>query len=201
MQSKQCTKCGETKPLSDFHKMKSAPDGHKYDCKPCRKSQAAKFYVDNKTKMRRVSDSWYYKNKAKVAAHRKSRRNDPESRARVLEREAAYAERNRESRKACVRKHYAENKTKYLVKDAKRRAAKLQRTPSWASDQLIAAYYKEAKRLEELTGIQFHVDHIIPLQGELVSGLHVESNLQLLPAHENLGKSNQFDPATFCAHA
>ena len=77
--------------------------------------------------------------------------------------------------------------------------AKMKRTPSWANDQLITAYYVEAKRLEELTGIQFHVDHIIPLQGELVSGLHVETNLQLLPANENIGKSNRFAPETFAA--
>ena len=81
----------------------------------------------------------------------------------------------------------------------KARAAKLQRRPSWANKQLIDAFYKEAKRLEELTGIQFHVDHIIPMQGELVSGLDVETNLQLIPAHENLGKSNSFDPETFVA--
>jgi 5-methylcytosine-specific restriction endonuclease McrA len=92
-----------------------------------------------------------------------------------------------------------ENSGAVNAASAKRRVAKASQTPSWANDQLIAAYYKEAKRLEELTGIKFHVDHIIPLQGELVSGLHVETNLQLLPAHENHRKSNSFDPELFCA--
>jgi len=77
----------------------------------------------------------------------------------------------------------------------RRQAAQLQRTPPWADMSAIAEFYVEAKRLEELTGIQFHVDHIVPLQGELVSGLHVPANLQLLPAHENLSKSNSFEVA------
>jgi uncharacterized protein (DUF2132 family) len=96
-------------------------------------------------------------------------------------------------------RHYYSNKPAYRAAWGKYKARKVSQTPSWANEQLIAAYYKEAKRLEELTGIKFHVDHIIPLQGDLVSGLHVESNLQLLPEHENLSKSNRFDPQTFCA--
>ena len=107
-------------------------------------------------------------------------------------------ENRQKQREACLRLYY-NNKPAYRAAWGKYKASKVSQTPSWANDQLIAAYYKEAKRLEQLTGIKFHVDHIIPLQGELVSGLHVETNLQLLPAHENLGKSNSFDPELFCA--
>ena len=78
------------------------------------------------------------------------------------------------------------------AKAARRRAAQLQRTPSGACFDSIKEFYTCAKDLEELTGIEFHVDHIIPLQGKLVSGLHVASNLQILTATENISKSNTF---------
>lgn len=73
----------------------------------------------------------------------------------------------------------------------KRRALKLARIPKWASLDAIQAIYDEAARLTKQTGISHHVDHIIPLQGRLVSGLHVETNLQILPASENLRKYNK----------
>ncbi|MDM0041827.1 HNH endonuclease signature motif containing protein [Variovorax sp. J22R193] len=76
---------------------------------------------------------------------------------------------------------------------AKRRASKLQRTPAWADLKAIQAFYAEAKRLTLATGIVHHVDHIIPLQGKTVSGLHVANNLQILTAAENLKKNNRFE--------
>lgn len=91
------------------------------------------------------------------------------------------------------------NKAKYNAAIRKRQAAKLQRTAAWADEDRVQWFYDEAQRLEELTGIKFHVDHIIPLQGELASGLHVESNLQLLTCYENWSKNNDFDPMTFKA--
>ena len=71
---------------------------------------------------------------------------------------------------------------------AKRRAAKLQATPAWADLAAIKAVYAEAVRLETLHGTPYHVDHIVPLQGATVCGLHVHANLQVLPGPENSSK-------------
>ena len=114
---------------------------------------------------------------------------------------------NQESERASARAYYAKNREAMMLKHrayrqanpdkcsattAKRRAAELKRTVSWADTKAIKDIYAEAKRLQEETGIVMHVDHIIPLRGKLVSGLHVETNLQVLPWYANLSKSNNF---------
>lgn len=77
---------------------------------------------------------------------------------------------------------------------AAKRAARMQRTPTWADLHQIAVIYVFAEALAQQTGLPLrHVDHIIPLQGTNVSGLHVAENLQLLTASENIRKSNRFD--------
>lgn len=58
----------------------------------------------------------------------------------------------------------------------------------------IRAFYNEAARLTWRTGTPHHVDHVIPLQGQNVSGLHVPENMRVIPALENIRKSNKFDP-------
>lgn len=93
------------------------------------------------------------------------------------------ADYERPERHAALVRHHA----------AKRRVAKLMRTPPWANQEAIRAVYEEAVRMRDKTGIEHHVDHIIPLQGEMVSGLHVENNLQILPWYENLKKHNRFE--------
>lgn len=75
----------------------------------------------------------------------------------------------------------------------KRQAAKLKRTPQWLTAdhlKMIECLYHAAKILTEATGIPHEVDHIIPLQGRNVSGLHVPWNMQVIPASENLKKGN-----------
>ena len=89
--------------------------------------------------------------------------------------------------------HAKNNPDQYALKTAKRRAAKLQRTPKWDKDaHLISAKYQLANMLTRETGNPYHVDHIIPLQGKNVCGLHVFSNLRVILGEENAKKSNKF---------
>lgn len=82
--------------------------------------------------------------------------------------------------------HAKENKEYMAFKSSKRRAAKLQRTPTWSDLEKIKEIYNNCPE-------GHHVDHIIPLQGEKVSGLHIPENLQYLTVEENLKKGNKFD--------
>lgn len=78
---------------------------------------------------------------------------------------------------------------------AKRRAAQKKRTPPWLSEADLCAIRKQyalANALTRETGVRHHVDHVVPLQGKNVSGLHVPWNLQVLPASENSQKSNKW---------
>lgn len=188
MDTKECTTCGEAKSLTEFYKHNQGAQGVRSKCKVCWKGHNA---------------DWYAGNVDRVAEYGKSYRKRPGVYARKLEAGLVVnlTPEQLDKRRAVANKHAAKRTASGANAHAatKRRAVKLQATPSWANDQLIAAYYMEAKRLEELTGIKFHVDHIIPLQGALVSGLHVETNLQLLTAHDNQSKNNAFDPQTFCA--
>ena len=73
------------------------------------------------------------------------------------------------------------------------RAQRIQRTPAWADKDRIQAYYDVCSFFNEVNGyIKYHVDHVIPLQGKKVSGLHVHNNLQIIPAKDNLEKSNKY---------
>ena len=81
-----------------------------------------------------------------------------------------------------------------LAHMAKRRATVLQRTPKWLTKEHLAqivAVYAEAQRLTAETGVKHHVDHVIPLMGKTVCGLHVPWNLRAIPQSENLKKRAQ----------
>lgn len=68
-----------------------------------------------------------------------------------------------------------------------------QATPKWLTKlhwEEMEAIYAEAKRITDETGVAMHVDHIVPIRGESVRGLHVPWNLQILTAQENISKSN-----------
>lgn len=113
---------------------------------------------------------------------------------RIKAKASAWAKENLDKVKAHKRKYAENNRDKVNAATAKRRAAKLQATPPWLTKEQfdeIKNYYSLAKELQWLSEETLEVDHIIPLQGENVSGLHVPWNLQVLPRSLNISKSNK----------
>ncbi len=122
-----------------------------------------------------------------------------------LSRAAKWREENREKHRASCRAAYhkrrersrelhkvwqKENKGACNAKTRTYQADKLNRTPAWADLVAIKQIYIECARISRETGIKHHVDHIIPLRGKTVSGLHVPNNLQIITAEENIQKRN-----------
>jgi len=93
-------------------------------------------------------------------------------------------------------KKWAEqNPGKALANVKKRIPALRKRMPQWLSKthwEEINRLYKESHRLTRETGTVHHVDHIVPLRGKTVSGLHVPWNLQVMVGQENLRKAAKF---------
>ena len=88
------------------------------------------------------------------------------------------------------------NPEKHAARQGKRRASKLQATPKWLNkEQLnsILLEYELAKWCTEVIGIQYDVDHIVPLKGKTVCGLHVPWNLQVIQGSENRSKGNKHE--------
>jgi hypothetical protein len=168
---KRCSVCKEEKPLSDFPSRRASQDGLSYFCRQCGWIKAREWRAANRERHRASVAVWQKANKG-----------------RVNERSKAWRERNRLRRAQSVKAWNERNQDKRAEAVARRRAKIF--TPSWANKKRIAAFYTEAKRLEKETGIPHHVDHIVPLNSELVCGLHVETNLQVIPAKENVLKRN-----------
>ena len=115
-------------------------------------------------------------------------------RARAAARRTRYRHAHPEKERARQARRHAARPEKRTARNAVHRASKLQRTPPWLNAEHradIRRIYRAAADLTATTGECYHVDHIVPLRGERVSGLHVPWNLQVLIASENLAKSNK----------
>lgn len=129
------------------------------------------------------------------AKHRESffRKNNPD---KTKAYDALYRKNNPNKVKASKALYQKTNADKHCAYQAKRRADKLRATPLWLTEvdkERIQNEYKLAALQAKITGESWHVDHIIPLQGNLVCGLHVPSNLKAMRGKDNISKYNKFE--------
>lgn len=202
---KTCRICLTAKPLSAFSARKGSPDGLVNRCRECVTERVRQWRAANPTKAKAVNRNTYLANKAAYnaraqayyGAHKQERLAAfKKNRLENLERERARKIWERQERgdqiRARRRAHYADNKARYVAQARAREMRKVRAMPKWADEKVIENIYAEAARLTSETGIVHHVDHVIPLSGRNVCGLHVESNLAIITAKENLMKSNHF---------
>lgn len=141
---------------------------------PNRSAESRKRYLSHKEKILEQTKEWAKRN--------------PEKRKKIRD---AWDERNPERSRESKRAWEGRNKHKLTARVAKRHADKLKATPCWSNLKEIQLEYQLAKWCTEMMGEEYHVDHIIPLRGKHVCGLHVAHNLQVIPAKENRRKSNK----------
>jgi hypothetical protein len=173
---KNCRRCLTDKPLTEFRADPRYRDGFASWCRQCHRERNSEWAKENRERL-----------SAKAAEQRKA--NPASARETNLRFKRKHKERIAASHAAWQRR----NADKCRARTAKRKAAKLRATPRWATRSAIAAIYADAAAREG----RWHVDHIVPLQGETVSGLHCEANLQVLPAAENEGKRKRWWPDMF----
>jgi hypothetical protein len=140
------------------------------------------YYQKNKDIINAKTKLYNENNKDKVKEiRRKSKLKNKEN---ISLQNKLYRIKNAEKVKRAISNWAKKNKARRRMSVAKRRALKLKATPKFANLEKIKEIYLNCPK-------GYHVDHIVPLQGKNVCGLHVEWNLQYLTPYDNKSKSNK----------
>ena len=180
--STRCRKCADqTKTMSEEERKTK-----KEERKPKRAAAEVVRYYANKEEIRRKANERYANLSDK-------------DRERLLTKQREHytnmSDEDKEMRRAQTKGYRKNNRDKCNARSAMYNAAKLQRIPKWLTEadlEKMRRSYRLAKIMTNLKGVLYHVDHIVPLRGDSVSGLHVPENLQVILAIDNMRKGNKF---------
>lgn len=182
--SKTCVECNRERALRNYHdtpgEIRVSRRRLSYERNKQSELEGMKRYDrENSEKIARIKSDWARDNRDKVRATN-----------------AAYYSKEKETVSARCKSYRQNNNERYNSLAAKRRAQKGNATPSWLTPEhhgQMLKFYEEAARLTRETGVIHHVDHIVPLQGRNICGLHVPWNLRVITMAENCSKGNRFD--------
>lgn len=163
METKVCTKCDVEKPVGEFGKDNRLTSGRRAACKTCRRAGDQRYYENNREASLAYSRRYYESNReAVLASNRRYRKNNPQTFGLIG---------------ALSRSTLSEEE---LFCGASRTEVRIE----------TAFIYRLCRLISEQTGIEHHIDHIVPISK---GGVHREWNLRILPATENYSKNDKFD--------
>ena len=161
--NKICTKCNLEKEVVYFSKHKKSKDGLQHRCKKCFSLMNKERYSSNPSRFKEYQKTHRKLNPLKVKENKK--------------------------------REYEKNKVDYLRRARLRQERLIIATPAWLTPEQkahIERTYKLRDIISSATGIIYHVDHVVPIKGKNVCGLHVPWNLNVIPAKDNLIKHNKY---------
>jgi hypothetical protein len=183
---KQCSKCNKFKFLEDFHKANDRLTGVVSACKDCCKD----YYEENSDKI--IKRNTEYRENNPEKAQESYEKHYEKNANKYLENAKRWSSENPEKRKEIEKRYSKRNPGAKAARTASYRARKKQAQPNWLTE----------KQLEQIKQIYIdrpaghHVDHIVPIAGDNVCGLHVPWNLAYLPEYQNESKGNRFTDQT-----
>lgn len=174
MELKRCARCALDLDRSLFGRDKNRRDGLNVYCRQCANAKSARYAADNLEAVRRNKLAYDRRNKDRIQKWRSE---------------------NADMLRAYWRRYgkwyRAEKPGETAAKTRRQQAARRRAVPPWFDPEKAEAIYRQAAQLRA-TGLDVHVDHIVPIHGDGVCGLHWHENLQILTAFENLSKGNRW---------
>jgi len=178
---KCCVKCNKVKIPELFNKKLKSKDGLDSYCKECKNEHSRLYNQLHKEKRAVQKKEWNLKNKEKTVRS--------SIRYQIKRNDKSYSKRY-------AKQYRKNNKPKLNNYKAMRRAGLKTATPKWLSESQrlqTLNIYKECHELNYLGVDIFEVDHIVPLKGKTVCGLHVPWNLRIIPRSQNRRKINKLE--------
>lgn len=149
---------------------------------------------ESRAKLAKRQQKYYAKNREKICNKVKTRA--LKTKDRKSKYNASYRKKNKKKLAKYDHEFYLANKAYRRAISRKYATRKRKSCPLWLTEKQLSQmqrWYEFRENISVMTGVEHHVDHIVPLQGDNVSGLHVPWNLRVIPAIDNLRKNKYYD--------